>query len=1630
MRGCVFYFFLISFCNLVVSQQVTINSNPSPETLIQDVLVRGCVGVTNITSPVNGNSYGYHSYGSFTRGSSDFPFEEGIVLSTGSVNSLGNGLVETTLNEGTNAWGNDVDLENALQIQNTMNATTIEFDFVAISDKIAFNYLFASEEYEGTFSCDELNADSFVFLIKPSGTNDPYQNIAVIPNSTTPVNANTVHPEIEGFCAASYENYFAGYHFGDTNFNGRTEVMTATADIIPYTSYHIKLIIADKRDRFYDSAVFIEANSFSVPFDIGPPIETCASSVELSADIGNNQAQYTWYLDGQWIATTQDTSIEVSASGVYSVRAEVPVGSSSCSVEDSVTVSLQTEQEFKNPITNYILCDSHNPGDFVEVFHLQTKNSEVLNALSAGDYEISYHRTNSEALNGANAIVTPFENTSAIQELFIRAENRDTGCLAFSSFHLEVQPMFSYTEPSPVTACTTNNASIAILDFAETTAQIKAGDANLMVRYFASEFEAVQGNNPLSLPLSLNRSVNTVYIRVEHQNTECFETTQVAVDILQSPAINRDDYYLDACNPDVDGFALFDLTALENEIGGGSDVNYTYYRTQSNADSGTNQIRTPQNYQNEIPFEQSVFVRVTDEDTGCYSTEKIELHTEYLLTGTAIQEIITACDDASVDGKEAFDLQHIEALFVGDVLDASIDFYGSVNDRNLRINPIDKSVPFENTLNPQELFFVIRNDVCESEASFELLVTPYFQLEIPPKQFYCDEDTDRRTQINLSEFNNAVTNNQSHFGVAYFATATDAMNNQNPIPSGYSNTANSFVLYARVTNSIGCVYVNSVEIEVLPAPEINPLSDVMYCDDDDSIDGKIVVDISAKLDEVTNDRNMEVELYTSYQFAETRSNPIPDVTRFEISSQTIYVRVTNPDTSCYQISSFNSAVNTLPVFSEEENLYYYLYCEEDRDQTGEFLLATRDQNVLNGQQNKEVSYHYTETNAHLGVASIDKHSNFRNTSNPQQLYVRVQNSSDPSCYAVHPFELRVETFPVYTAPNVLPVCDDEEADGFVAFDFAEVRAQILEESLAEQALEVTFYSSLSNANLALAPLADTYSNQSNPQRIFTRIESSEGCFAIESFYIRVFQRPPLREFLPMELCDTDYDGEVSIVLSDYSLQSYFLHVRNNYDLEYYRTNEDFENGTGALSNSELASPVTVNSETRFFVKVIDPSTFCYSQLILSFQINLPPAYTRLEKYEFCQTADSQVDLSVVTPLLTSEENTDVRYFSSRTDAESNTNGTAAIYAYHNFEEAVYFRIENSETGCFVVDVFEMVVNPKPRVTTLTPLEICEDVDGSRQAVVNFKDAKDLEILHGRTAEAYLISYHSTEMDAMDGTEPIGDGYEVSHNQIIWYRITDVGTSENTSCFATGSFSTLVHQTPEIGEIPDSIALCLTGSLSLTANSSDSDSYQWYLENSPLPFENNRVLTISEPGNYSLEVVSENGCSNTKDFIVSQASFVRVDVSHFSHPTQATVLISGDGVYQYELEGHGIQEENTFIDIPAGLYSINVYQYQCNTFQTPEFYVMNYPRFFTPNGDSINDRWHIQGHDNSDDIESAVVRIYDRYGNFIARITESTQGWDGRDADGNNMPENDYWFAVDVTINKQHLVVRGHFSLLR
>lgn len=257
---------IILFSNFFITnaQYITVDDTKSEQELVENILVNSsCANVSNIQVQGDLSSTGQNSYGYFNSGTSNFPFNEGIVLSTWSSTNSEGPFIKTR-GGGASNWYGDIDLDQSLGIK-SINATSIEFDFTPLTNFLSFNYIFASNEYQDYFPCQF--SDGFAFLIKEKGSLSDYENIAVLPKTSTPVSSTNVHPLIKNFntsegiipgCIAINESYFNGFNSfnSPTNYSGQTVVLTAQTNVTAGKTYHIKLVIADDKEEYYDSAVF------------------------------------------------------------------------------------------------------------------------------------------------------------------------------------------------------------------------------------------------------------------------------------------------------------------------------------------------------------------------------------------------------------------------------------------------------------------------------------------------------------------------------------------------------------------------------------------------------------------------------------------------------------------------------------------------------------------------------------------------------------------------------------------------------------------------------------------------------------------------------------------------------------------------------------------------------------------------------------------------------------------------------------------------------------------------------------------------------------------------------------------------------------------------------------------------------------------------------------------------------------------------------------------------------------------------------------------------------------------------------------------------------------------------------
>ena len=333
---------ILSFSFTVVWGQIVVDDTKTAVDLVS-ILTKNssCISVSN--QIVNGDTFtpSKNSYGYFNNFGSSFSFSEGIVLSTGNATSSSGPFVAGAIGEGNFGWLGDTDLNQVLNID-SKNATVLEFDFIPKTNYLSFNYIFASNEYQSYYPCNF--SDGFAFLIKENAPGTIYQNLAVIPETNTPVSSQNIRPIINNTiengtlykgCPALNELYFNGFNPASSpiNYSGQTVVMKAQTQLEAGKNYHIKLVIADSRNPYINSAVFIESGSFSPKIDFGPdrllvtnnPV--CFNeSLVLDTKLPLTYT-YKWYKNGSTIPILGETNPTYNAIDTGTYKVEVNLGS-------------------------------------------------------------------------------------------------------------------------------------------------------------------------------------------------------------------------------------------------------------------------------------------------------------------------------------------------------------------------------------------------------------------------------------------------------------------------------------------------------------------------------------------------------------------------------------------------------------------------------------------------------------------------------------------------------------------------------------------------------------------------------------------------------------------------------------------------------------------------------------------------------------------------------------------------------------------------------------------------------------------------------------------------------------------------------------------------------------------------------------------------------------------------------------------------------------------------------------------------------------------------------------------------------------------------------------------------------
>jgi len=206
-------------------------------------------------------------------------FGSGLVLTSGDAHNVIGPNNSTAAGTNVGTAGNTT-LDGLIPGYSTHDAAVLTFDFVPTGNFVTFKYVFGSEEYNEWVN--SAYNDVFGFFI--NGV-----NYALIPGTSTPVSINNVNcghssgatpGSNPSNCGYFIDNYGATLN---TQLDGLTTVLSLVAPVISGATNTMFIGIADAGDHILDSAVFLQAGSFTVCGQPGQP--ACPTPEPVSSSL-------------------------------------------------------------------------------------------------------------------------------------------------------------------------------------------------------------------------------------------------------------------------------------------------------------------------------------------------------------------------------------------------------------------------------------------------------------------------------------------------------------------------------------------------------------------------------------------------------------------------------------------------------------------------------------------------------------------------------------------------------------------------------------------------------------------------------------------------------------------------------------------------------------------------------------------------------------------------------------------------------------------------------------------------------------------------------------------------------------------------------------------------------------------------------------------------------------------------------------------------------------------------------------------------------------------------------------------------------------------------------------------------
>lgn len=674
---------------------------------------------------------------------------------------------------------------------------------------------------------------------------------------------------------------------------------------------------------------------------------------------------------------------------------------------------------------------------------------------------------------------------------------------------------------------------------------------------------------------------------------------------------------------------------------------------------------------------------------------------------------------------------------------------------------------------------------------------------------------------------------------------------------------------------------------------------------------------------------------------------------------------------------------------------------------------------------------------------ISNPSNFTNTTpNSQTIYIVGEVAGQPfycpSNIAI--IQLNISPTSLATYPDIQPICPVLNLN-YGTIDFVSQRQLIKNTFFPTTNVNIQFYINQNDASLEQNALANTSQIPIGSTTIFTKVKSGSNCSNVGTFLVTIKSAPILTSVANVSICRNE------TFLLDSKDAEALLGQASTVQISYHFSQLDAENNVNQIIKTVgFAGNIGQNN---VFVRLFDSSTQCLSTVKFVITIYSNPAINQnAAPYAVCGTNTGIFVLPSRTSDLIGANNYSVLFFETQADL-ANNNPILNILSYTSVPRTIIVQATDvANNGCKSQTNLQLLLNANPGSNANPPPFLRCNSTGfdSFDLTVN-----ELQMVGNTPVNTIVYKYYEQLVEALANSNniiatPQNFQNTVKNYQKIYVRINNRDPS--LFCF------TVLEQEIFVGEFPPNNLTTAPYYICKNANSVVLQEalidtklipqiylFQWFaghnaIAGNEIIGETNSTFSTPNDGLFSVKITDysvQTNCETVANFstktLVTPA-IVKIlpdEIIAFAQTNIVTINATPSSLdYEYQLNFGSWQSSNVFQDLKPGKNTVQVRNKNGCDEMSSIIFVADYKSFFTPNGDSFNDFWKIDG-DVALDITS--TKIYDRYGQLVYEHKKFSQGWDGT-FNGQALPADDYWFKIEYNNQGITSEFRGHFALKR